>query len=81
MQVMAAMHEMEWATIRERSIQGQERARAEGKRIGRPPALSPEARVEVERKLRSGESIRRVAMIHNVHHSVVRRVRGQLEEA
>ena len=47
-----AIAEWEWSNIRERSIQGQQRARAEGKRIGRPPVLTPEARQEVERKLR-----------------------------
>ena len=38
-----AIAEWEWSNIRQRSIQGQQRARAEGKRIGRPPALTPEA--------------------------------------
>ena len=36
-----AIAEWEWSNIRERSIQGQQRARAEGKRIGRPPVLTP----------------------------------------
>ena len=37
-----AIAEWEWSNIRERSIQGQQRAQAEGKRIGRPPVLTPE---------------------------------------
>ena len=49
-----AIAEWEWSNIRDRSIQGQERARAEGKRIGRPPVLTPEARQEVEKKLLEG---------------------------
>ena len=75
-----AIAEWEWSNIRERSIQGQERARAEGKRIGRPPVLSPEARQEVELKLREGQSVTRIAQVHRVHHSVVRRVARELED-
>ncbi len=75
-----AIAEWEWSNIRERSIRGQERARAEGKRIGHPPELTPEARQEVEHKLREGQSVHRIAQVHRVHHSVVRRVAGQLED-
>ena len=70
-----AIAEWEWSNIR-----GQERARAEGKRIGRPPALTPEARREVEHKLREGQSVNRISQVHRVHHSVVRRVARELEE-
>ena len=66
-----AIAEWEWSNIRNRSIQGQQRARAEGKRIGRPPVLTPEARQEVERKLLEGQSVTRIAQVHRVHHSVV----------
>ena len=75
-----AIAEWEWSNIRERSIQGQERARAEGKRIGRPPVLTPEARQEVERKLREGQSVTRISQVHRVHHSVIRRVARGLDE-
>ena len=75
-----AIAEWEWSNIRERSIQGQERARAEGKRIGRPPVLTPEARLEVEQKLREGQSVNRISQVHRVHHSVVRRVAQELDD-
>ena len=75
-----AIAEWEWSNIRERSIQGQERARAEGKRIGRPPVLTPEARQEVEHKLREGQSVNRIAQVHCVHHSVIRRVAKELND-
>ena len=42
-----AIVEWEWCNIRERSIPGQQRARAEGNRIGRPPVLTAEARQQV----------------------------------
>ena len=67
-------------TAIDRIIQGQERARAEGKRIGRPPALTPEARQEVEKKLREGQSVNRIAQVHHVHHSVIRRVAQELDD-
>ena len=75
-----AIAEWEWSNIRERSIQGQQRARAEGKRIGRPPVLTPEAQEEVEKKLREGQSVTRIAQVHRVHHSVVRRVAQALDD-
>ena len=75
-----AIAEWEWSNIRQRSIQGQERARAEGKRIGRPPVLTPEARQEVERKLCEGQSVNRISQVHRVHHSVVRRVARELDD-
>ena len=75
-----AIAEWEWSNIRDRSIQGQQRARAEGKRIGRPPVLTPEARQEVERKLLEGQSVTRIAQVHRVHHSVVRRVAQALDD-
>ena len=75
-----AIAEWEWSNIRQRSIQGQQRARAEGKRIGRPPVLSPEARLEVEQKLREGQSVNRISQVHRVHHSVVRRVAQELDD-
>ena len=71
-----AIAEWEWS-----SIQGQQRARAEGKRIGRPPVLSAEARQEVEQKLREGQPVTRIAQVHRVHHSVVRRVALELDDA
>ena len=74
-----AIAEWEWSNVRQRSIQGQERARAEGERIGRPPALTPEARQAVERKLREGQSVTRIAQVHRVHHSVIRRVARKAE--
>ena len=75
-----AIAEWEWSNIRDRSIQGQQRTRAEGKRIGRPPVLTPEARQEVERKLLEGQSVTRIAQVHRVHHSVIRRVARELED-
>ena len=78
--VALAIAEWEWSNIRERSIQGQERARAEGKRIGRPPVLTGERRDEVRRRLQGRESVTRLAKLYGVHHTVVRRLKQELEE-
>ena len=78
--VALAIAEWEWSSIRQRSIQGQERARAEGKRIGRPPVLTGERRDEVPRRLQGGESVTRLAKLYGVHHTVVRRLKRELEE-
>ena len=42
--------------------------------------LTPEARREVEHKLREGKSVNRIAQVHRVHHSVIRRVARELED-
>ena len=78
--VALAIAEWEWSNIRQRSIQGQERARAEGKRIGRPSVLTGERRDEVRRRLQGGESVTRLAKLYGVHHTVVRRLKRELEE-
>ena len=66
--------------LRQRSIQGQQRARAEGKRIGRPPVLTGERREEVRRRLQGGEAVTRLAKLYRVHHTVVRRLKREMEE-
>ena len=75
-----AIAEWEWSNIRQRSIQGQQRARAEGKRIGRPPVLTGERREEVRRRLQGGEAVTRLSKLYGVHHTVVRRLKREMEE-
>ena len=75
-----AIAEWEWSNIRDRSIQGQQRARAEGKRIGRPPVLTPQETAEVREKILAGLSVTRIAREHRVHYSVVHRVSREMEE-
>ncbi|MDA2929986.1 recombinase family protein, partial [Acidobacteria bacterium AH-259-O06] len=57
--VIAAVAELERALIRERVLMGLDRAKAEGKRLGRPPGSK--ANVKQAQKLKSeGLSIRRI---------------------
>lgn len=74
-QMLGVFAEFERSMIRERVMAGLERARAQGKKLGRPKV---EKRVEVEiRKLRrSGMGLRRIAKKVGCGVSVVQRVVG-----
>ncbi|MDA2929676.1 recombinase family protein [Acidobacteria bacterium AH-259-O06] len=71
--VIAAVAELERALIRERVLMGLDRAKAEGKRLGRPPGSK--ANVKRIQKLKSeGLSIRQIASEMNVSKSTVSRL-------
>ena len=57
----------------ERVKAGLDRAKAEGKRLGRPPALTPEQVQECRRMYAETSSIRRVARILGVSQGTVKR--------
>ena len=57
----------------ERVKAGLDRAKAEGKRLGRPPALTPEQAQECRRMYAETPSIRRVARIMKVSQGTVKR--------
>ena len=62
--ILAAIAEFERGRIQERVMAGLARARAQGKRLGRPKAASPDRqadRREVDVERRSGQGARRVA--------------------
>ena len=72
-QIAGAFAEYERALIRERTCAGIDAARAAGRRIGRPPALTPEQRT-VARQLRTqGKSVAVIARILGVSPSTIRR--------
>lgn len=54
MQVLAAVAEFELDLIRERTSAGLARAKGEGKKLGRPSALAPEAVAQVRQRLADG---------------------------
>lgn len=73
-QLAAAFAEYERALIRERTCAGIDAARAAGRRIGRPPALTNEQR-EFARRLRSqGEGVATIARVLEVSPSTIRRI-------
>lgn len=59
--IMAALAEMELALIRERAAAAREAARARGRQVGRPPALTPEKAALARRMRESGEAITTIA--------------------
>jgi len=79
LQMLGAFAEYEREIIRERSIAGQEAARARGAQIGRPRALTPRQETVVYRRLGKGESMASVARCFDVHLSSIKRVKLRVE--
>ncbi len=66
--------ELERELIQERTRAGLERARAQGKRLGRPP-ISPKKRETVRKELRGGASVRAAAKAAGVGVGTVQRIK------
>lgn len=75
MQVIAAVAEFERDLLLERTHSGIIRAKAAGKRFGRPPVLNPEERQQVMIQLDAGASVASVARDFNTTRQTVLRVR------
>ena len=75
MGVVNAVAQFERDLLIERTQSGLARARAEGRRIGRPPALAPAARAAVLRGLAAGESVAALARAHGTSRQTIMRVR------
>jgi len=76
MQVLCAVAEFERVLLIERTQSGIERAKSEGKHIGRKHSLSNEQRAEVQRKLASGDSVRSIANEFSTTRQTIMRVRA-----
>ena len=74
-QMLGVFAEFEAAMIRERTRAGLVRARAQGKRLGRPP-ITRTISAAVLRSLSEGVSIRKAAKLHRVGISTVQRIRS-----
>jgi DNA invertase Pin-like site-specific DNA recombinase len=75
-QMLGVFAEFEAAMIRERTRAGLVRARAQGKRLGRPP-VTRGVFAAVQRSLAGGLSIRKTAKLHRVGISTVQRIKTQ----
>ncbi len=75
MQVLAAVAEFELDLLKERTHAGLSRAKAEGKVMGRPPALTPSQQVEVRRRLQAGTPVAALARDFKVGRATVQRLR------
>jgi DNA invertase Pin-like site-specific DNA recombinase len=74
MQMLGAFAEFERAMIKERTRLGLARARLEGRKGGRPNALSPKQVKEALRMLDEGKTQSEVAQIFGVHRVIIHRL-------
>lgn len=81
MSVIASVAEFERDLLIERTHAGLARAKAEGKAIGRPPALSPEQQREICARLQAGESVAALARDFGTSRQTVMRARAVLAGA
>lgn len=81
MQVLAAVAGFERDLLIERTQAGLTRAKAEGKALGRPKALSPAQEAEALRRLAEGEAVAAVARAMKTSRQTILRVRSQHPEA
>ena len=65
MQVIAAVVEFKHELLVERTQSWLTRAKVDGKRLGRPPALEPDAREQVKQRLESGAGASELAREFN----------------
>ena len=81
MGVINAVAEFERDLLIERTQAGLERAKAEGKTLGRPPRLTPNQRQAVVAKLAEGASISRLARDYGVSRLTITRARDKMKDA
>lgn len=78
MSVLSAVAEFERDLLIERTQAGIARARAEGKALGRPPALTKVQQAEAMQRLAAGESVAKVARDYGTTRQSIMRVREKL---
>ena len=74
--VLAGLAEFERELIRARTSEGRERARKEGRKMGRPHKLTPHQQREARERRDRGESLSAIARSYNVHHATIARLCG-----
>jgi putative DNA-invertase from lambdoid prophage Rac len=81
MGVLSAVAEFERDLLIERTQAGLARARAEGKTMGRPSALSVAQQAEARRRLEQGESVSQLARDYHTTRQTIMRVRERAASA
>jgi DNA invertase Pin-like site-specific DNA recombinase len=76
-QIVEVFAEFERAMIRERVLAGLKRARARGKRLGRP-MIAPEKERAIRADLAAGLGFRRIMARHGVGTSVIQRIKADV---
>ena len=77
MNVINAVAQFERDLLIERTQSGLARAKAQGKPLGRPPALSPDQQQVVRDLIENGEPISAIARQMNTSRQTIMRVRDQ----
>lgn len=77
MNVINAVAQFERDLLIERTQSGLARAKASGKPLGRPPALSAEEQAQVTAQLQGGETISAIARRFNTSRQTIIRIRDQ----
>ena len=72
--VLAGLAEFERELIRARTGEGRARAKAEGRKMGRPYKLTPHQQREARERRDRGESLSNIARSFNVHHATIGRL-------
>ena len=72
--VLAGLAEFERELIRARTGEGRARAKAEGRKMGRPHKLTPHQQREARERQDAGESLSSIARSFNVHHATIGRL-------
>ena len=78
MNVINAVAELERDLLIERTQAGLERAKAAGRKLGRPASLSPEQRQDVARRLDQGATISALARAFKTSRQTIMRVRDAM---
>jgi putative DNA-invertase from lambdoid prophage Rac len=81
MGVLNAVAEFERDLLIERTQSGLARAKAEGKVLGRKPALTPEQQQEARQRLAQGASVSELARVYGTTRQTIMRVRAAGEAA
>ena len=79
--MLTAVAEMERDLLVERTQAGLQRAKAEGKTLGRPSKTTPEQRTEILNALRAGESVSALARRYSVSRANIIGIRGHASAA
>ena len=74
--LLSGVAELERELIRERVVAGLERARRKGKRLGRPPKLTPRLRQKIVAAREAGKPMRQIARELGVSAAAVHSVVG-----
>src|SRR3954453_411951 len=72
--VLGGLADVERDLIRTRTAEGRSRAKAQGKPMGRPPALTPEQQKEATRRRAQGAPLQELAKSYNVSRATISRL-------